>query len=94
MAAINAINRAGSIRAAVESQVLRSGVMYECVKNDVPFLLAGSIRDDGPLPGDGAFAPSVVLHEMRPVRGTEAHLTDGFVFSAPPDVGSRIERMS
>jgi lysine-ketoglutarate reductase/saccharopine dehydrogenase-like protein (TIGR00300 family) len=50
MAAINTINRAGSIRAAVESGVLKSGVMYECVKNGVEFVLAGSIRDDGPLP--------------------------------------------
>ncbi len=36
--------------AAVESGVLTSGIMYECVKHDVEFLLAGSIRDDGPLP--------------------------------------------
>src|SRR6188768_2328058 len=50
MAAINTINRAGSIRAAVETGVLTSGVMYECVKNGVGFVLAGSIRDDGPLP--------------------------------------------
>jgi lysine-ketoglutarate reductase/saccharopine dehydrogenase-like protein (TIGR00300 family) len=50
MAAINTINRAGSIRAAVESGVLKSGVMYECVKQGVDFVLAGSIRDDGPLP--------------------------------------------
>ena len=50
MAAINTINRAGSIRAAVESGVLTSGVMYECVKKGVEFVLAGSIRDDGPLP--------------------------------------------
>jgi lysine-ketoglutarate reductase/saccharopine dehydrogenase-like protein (TIGR00300 family) len=50
MAAINTINRAGSIRAAVEQGVLKSGVMYECVKKDVDFVLAGSIRDDGPLP--------------------------------------------
>jgi lysine-ketoglutarate reductase/saccharopine dehydrogenase-like protein (TIGR00300 family) len=50
MAAINTINRAGSIRAAVETGVLRSGVMYECVKHGVEFVLAGSIRDDGPLP--------------------------------------------
>jgi len=50
MAAINTINRAGSIRAAVESGVLKSGVMYECVKHGVEFVLAGSIRDDGPLP--------------------------------------------
>jgi len=50
MAAINTVNRAGSIRAAVESGVLKSGVMYECVKHGVEFVLAGSIRDDGPLP--------------------------------------------
>jgi lysine-ketoglutarate reductase/saccharopine dehydrogenase-like protein (TIGR00300 family) len=50
MAAINTINRAGSIRAAVESGVLQSGVMYECVKHGVDYVLAGSIRDDGPLP--------------------------------------------
>jgi lysine-ketoglutarate reductase/saccharopine dehydrogenase-like protein (TIGR00300 family) len=50
MAAINTINRAGSIEAAVEQGVLKSGVMYECVKNSVEFVLAGSIRDDGPLP--------------------------------------------
>jgi lysine-ketoglutarate reductase/saccharopine dehydrogenase-like protein (TIGR00300 family) len=50
MAAINTINRAGSIRAAVEKGVLKSGVMYECVKHGVEYVLAGSIRDDGPLP--------------------------------------------
>ena len=50
MAAINTINRAGSIKAAVESGVLKSGVMYECVKHGVEYVLAGSIRDDGPLP--------------------------------------------
>ena len=50
MAAINTINRAGGIRPAVESGVLTSGVMYECVTHDVEYVLAGSIRDDGPLP--------------------------------------------
>jgi lysine-ketoglutarate reductase/saccharopine dehydrogenase-like protein (TIGR00300 family) len=50
MAAINTINRAGSLRAAVESGVLKSGVMYECVQHSVGYVLAGSIRDDGPLP--------------------------------------------
>jgi lysine-ketoglutarate reductase/saccharopine dehydrogenase-like protein (TIGR00300 family) len=48
--AINAIRRCGSIAHAVEQGVLRSGVMYECVKHNIPFSLAGSIRDDGPLP--------------------------------------------
>jgi lysine-ketoglutarate reductase/saccharopine dehydrogenase-like protein (TIGR00300 family) len=50
MRAINAIRRAGGIRPAVESGLLTSGVMYECVRRNVPFVLAGSIRDDGPLP--------------------------------------------
>jgi lysine-ketoglutarate reductase/saccharopine dehydrogenase-like protein (TIGR00300 family) len=48
--AINAIYRAGSVRQAVESGRLRSGILYECVKAGVPFVLAGSLRDDGPLP--------------------------------------------
>lgn len=48
--AINTIRRAGGIARAVESGLLNSGIMYECVKNDVEFVLAGSIRDDGPLP--------------------------------------------
>ena len=47
--AINAVNRAGGIRAAVESGLVASGVMYEAVRHGVPFVLAGSIRDDGPL---------------------------------------------
>lgn len=48
--AINTIRRCGSIANAVEQGVLTRGVLYECVKNNVPFSLAGSIRDDGPLP--------------------------------------------
>ena len=48
--AINTIRRCGGIATAVEQGVLKSGIMYECVQNHVPFLLAGSIRDDGPLP--------------------------------------------
>jgi lysine-ketoglutarate reductase/saccharopine dehydrogenase-like protein (TIGR00300 family) len=50
MRAINAIYRAGSVRQAVESGRLRSGILYECVQAGVPFVLAGSLRDDGPLP--------------------------------------------
>ncbi|MDX2243272.1 MAG: TIGR00300 family protein [Leptolyngbyaceae cyanobacterium bins.302] len=47
---INTVRRYGSIAKAVEQGVVTSGVLYECVKHDVPFALAGSIRDDGPLP--------------------------------------------
>jgi lysine-ketoglutarate reductase/saccharopine dehydrogenase-like protein (TIGR00300 family) len=48
--AINTIRRLGGIQKAVERGVLKSGIMYECVRHNIPFVLAGSIRDDGPLP--------------------------------------------
>jgi lysine-ketoglutarate reductase/saccharopine dehydrogenase-like protein (TIGR00300 family) len=48
--AINAVRKAGSIEAAVREGVVTAGVMYECVQADVLYVLAGSIRDDGPLP--------------------------------------------
>ena len=48
--AINAVRRAGGIKAAVDQGVLKSGVMHACVTHGVDFVLAGSIRDDGPLP--------------------------------------------
>ncbi len=47
--AINAVNRAGGIRKAVETGLVTSGVMCEAVRKGIPFVLAGSIRDDGPL---------------------------------------------
>lgn len=47
---INTIRRYGSIAKAVEQGALQNGIFYECVKHNVPFALAGSIRDDGPLP--------------------------------------------
>jgi lysine-ketoglutarate reductase/saccharopine dehydrogenase-like protein (TIGR00300 family) len=50
MRAINQINKCGSLRAAVEQGVLRDGIFYHCVQAGVPWVLAGSIRDDGPLP--------------------------------------------
>ena len=50
IAAINSVFGAGSIAAAVEKGVLKRGIFYECVKHKVPFSLAASIRDDGPLP--------------------------------------------
>lgn len=50
MHAINEVFKAGGIKEMVEKKILKSGVMYECVRNNVPFVLAGSIRDDGPLP--------------------------------------------
>ncbi len=50
METINAVFRAGSITNMVKTKKLTRGIMYQCVKNKIPFVLAGSIRDDGPLP--------------------------------------------
>ncbi|MEZ6064276.1 MAG: TIGR00300 family protein [Planctomycetaceae bacterium] len=47
---LNTMRRLGGIRAAVEQGVLRQGIMYECIARNIPYVLAGSIRDDGPLP--------------------------------------------
>lgn len=47
---INEIRRHGSIAAAVEAGFVTGGVMYECIRGSVPFVLGGSVRDDGPLP--------------------------------------------
>ena len=47
---INMVRRCGGIKQAVEQGILTRGIFYECVQADVPFVLAGSIRDDGPLP--------------------------------------------
>ncbi len=68
MRAINAIYHAGSIARAVESGRLKSGIMYECVKAKVPFVLAGSLRDDGPLPDtitDMNLAQDAYAHHLR-----------------------------
>src|SRR4051794_35379223 len=50
MRAINKVRAAGSIAAAVEQGIVTSGIMHACVTSQVPFVLCGSIRDDGPLP--------------------------------------------
>lgn len=50
LVAINEIYKAGNIKKAVEKGILKRGVMYECVKHDIPFVIGGSLRDDGPLP--------------------------------------------
>jgi len=50
MRAINAIRRAGSIEKAVTQGIVKSGIMHALVQNRIPYVLAGSIRDDGPLP--------------------------------------------
>jgi lysine-ketoglutarate reductase/saccharopine dehydrogenase-like protein (TIGR00300 family) len=50
MQAINEIFKAGSLKAMVEKGILKKGIMYECIANNIPFVLAGSVRDDGPIP--------------------------------------------
>ncbi len=69
--AINRIRRAGGISQAVARGELKSGIMYECVKNNVEFLLAGSIRDDGPLPD----VTTDVLIAQRQMRAAIADVT-------------------
>ena len=50
MDAINSVFASGSIKNMVKKGNLKKGIMYECVKRKIPFVLAGSIRDDGPIP--------------------------------------------
>jgi lysine-ketoglutarate reductase/saccharopine dehydrogenase-like protein (TIGR00300 family) len=50
MRAINAVRRAGGLSQAVEQGIVKSGIMYECHRHGIAYVLAGSIRDDGPLP--------------------------------------------
>ena len=50
MDAINSVFKAGSLKKMVQQKKLTSGIMYECIKKKIPIVLAGSLRDDGPLP--------------------------------------------
>ena len=68
--AINKIRRLGGIQAAVDQGVLKSGIMFECVQHKIPYVLAGSIRDDGPLPEvitDTLVAQDVMREKIRGV---------------------------
>lgn len=81
MRAINAINKCGSLRGAVENGLLCSGIMYRCIRAGVPFVLAGSIRDDGPLPdtimdlieAQSRTAEQIVGAEMALILSTMLH---------------------
>jgi lysine-ketoglutarate reductase/saccharopine dehydrogenase-like protein (TIGR00300 family) len=69
--AINRIRRSGGIRHAVTSGILTRGIMYECIANGVDFALAGSIRDDGPLPEvvtDALEAQRVMREKIRDLK--------------------------
>ncbi len=66
--AINRIRRCGGIRQAVEQGVLTSGLFHEIVRHDIPYVLAGSIRDDGPLPDvitDAVEAQQAMREQLR-----------------------------
>ena len=68
--AINAIRRLGGIESAVKQNVLKSGIMFECVQHNIPFVLAGSIRDHGPLPEvitDTLVAPDALREKIKGV---------------------------
>ncbi len=71
MKAINEVKKAGSIRALVEEGKLRSGIMHALTVTNTPYVLAGSIRDDGPLPETIASAVEAqeAMREMT-VRAT------------------------
>ncbi|MFC6613509.1 TIGR00300 family protein [Halopenitus salinus] len=65
---ISEVIREGGIAEAVEAGTVTEGVMYECVENDVPYVLAGSIRDDGPLPDtitDAVEAQNAIREQAR-----------------------------
>jgi lysine-ketoglutarate reductase/saccharopine dehydrogenase-like protein (TIGR00300 family) len=68
---INTVRRCGSIAQAVEQGVIRKGIMYECVKNNVPFSLAGSIRDDGPMPDTEMDLIKAQAEYARLLQGTD-----------------------
>jgi lysine-ketoglutarate reductase/saccharopine dehydrogenase-like protein (TIGR00300 family) len=75
--AINRVRAAGSIAAAVDQGLFTSGIMHACVKNNVDYVLAGSIRDDGPLP-DTLMDLAVAQSEYaRAIEGAEIILMLG-----------------
>jgi lysine-ketoglutarate reductase/saccharopine dehydrogenase-like protein (TIGR00300 family) len=70
MRAINAVRRSGSIATAVRDGLIAEGIMHACVIEEVPFVLAGSIRDDGPLPD--VFTDAVAAQDAMRVHTVKA----------------------
>lgn len=70
MRAINAVRGAGSIAAAVRSGLVTNGIMHALVTKDVPFVLCGSIRDDGPLPE--VITDTIVAQDTMRTHATRA----------------------
>lgn len=69
--AINTVRRCGSIANAVEQGIITSGIFYECVTHNVPFSLAGSIRDDGPLPDTQMDLLQAQVDYARHIQGAD-----------------------
>ncbi|HEY4383421.1 MAG TPA: TIGR00300 family protein [Ktedonobacteraceae bacterium] len=69
--AINAIRAVGSLEKAIEVGLLRDGITYEAIKRNVPMVLAGSIRDDGPMPGVISDMQAAQRRMREEVRGVE-----------------------
>ncbi len=67
--AINRVRRAGSIAAAVREGLVTTGIMHACVTKPIPFVLCGSIRDDGPL-------PDVITDAVAAADAMRAHVQD------------------
>ncbi|HEY9426201.1 MAG TPA: hypothetical protein VIR34_03535 [Gemmatimonadaceae bacterium] len=73
MRAINQVRAAGSIAAAVEQGIITDGIMHALVTHDIPFVLCGSIRDDGPLPD--VVADSIEAQDAMKVHTTKATMS-------------------
>jgi len=67
--AINAIRAIGSVEKAIETGLLTEGITYEATKRNIPMVLAGSIRDDGPMPG--------VISDMQDAQKRMREALDG-----------------
>ncbi len=71
ISAINEVNKAGSLRALIESGRLKEGIFYQLIKKDVPFALASSIRDDGPIPEVIQSSVEAQTRYMELVKGAD-----------------------
>ncbi len=69
--AINAVRRAGSLQRAVELGLIREGLTYEAMRHGVDLVLAGSIRDDGPMPGVITDMVAAQREMRRAIEGVE-----------------------
>ena len=71
MQAINEVFKAGLMKAMVEKGILKKGVMYECITNDISYVLAGSVRDDGPIPGVLTDVVEAQREYKKVIKGTK-----------------------